>query len=268
MAQRPPEAYSIALRRRGFVLEEWIGGGAYGNVYRAEQSSLRRPVAVKFFDNRFTRGDANRKRFEREAQLLARVQHPSIPYVITCGTIASPPGSDVPFTVMQYVSGPSLEHRLASGKIDIGLIYRVMRDVLSALDCAHQRDVVHRDVKPDNIVLSDHGIFLLDFSIGICVTREPGLTRATNAGEKVGTTNYAAPEQLEDSSAVDTRADIYSAGVVLAEMLGARPRLKLDTLDTEITHVPSVLRNIIRHAAADCPDSRFQRAANFLADLA
>lgn len=267
MAQKPPDDYLAALGKRGFVLEQWIGGGAYGNVYRAVQTSLHRPVAVKFFDNRFAKGDANRKRFEREAPLLALVQHPSIPYVITTGSVERSADESVPYTVMQYVSGPPLDRRLGIGKIDLPLVFRIMRDVLSALECAHQREVVHRDVKPDNIVLADHCTYLLDFSIGIRITHEPGLTRATRVGDKVGTLDYAAPEQLEDSSAVDARADIYSAGVVLAEMLGARPRLKLDSLDLDIANAPAALRAIVRRAAAEKPADRFQRASDFLAAL-
>jgi serine/threonine protein kinase len=268
VAQPAYEEYVQALSKRGFVLKERIGGGAYGTVYKAEQTSLRRAVAVKFFDNPFTRDDANRKRFEREGPLLARVQHPSIPYVILTGTVVRQlDGGAVPYTVMQYISGPPLDRRLARGAIELPMVYRIMRDVLSALECAHQQGVIHRDVKPDNIILSDLGNYLLDFSIGICVAREPGLTRATNAGAQVGTTNYAAPEQLVDASAVDCRADIYSAGVVLAEMLGARPRLKWDTLDAEMAHVPSALRKIARVATSELPADRYQRASDFLVAL-
>jgi serine/threonine protein kinase len=268
MAKTAHEEYVQALLKRGFVLKERIGGGAYGTVYKAEQTSLRRAVAVKFFDNPFTRDDANRKRFEREGPLLARVQHPSIPYVILTGTVLRQlDGIAVPYTVMQYISGPPLDRRLVRGAIELPLVYRIMRDVLSALECAHQQGVIHRDVKPDNIILSDFGNYLLDFSIGICVTHEPGLTRATNTGAQVGTTNYAAPEQLVDASAVDSRADIYSAGVVLAEMLGARPRLKLENIDTEIAHAPSALRKIVRTAAAELPTGRYQRASDFLLAL-
>lgn len=268
MTQPACTDYVQALSKRGFALKERIGGGAYGTVYKAEQTSLRRTVAVKFFDNPFTRDDANRKRFEREGPLLARVQHPSIPYVILTGTVIRQlDGSPVPYTVMQYISGPPLDRRLARGAIELPLVYRIMRDVLSALECAHQQGVIHRDVKPDNIILSDFGNYLLDFSIGICVAREPGLTRATNVGAQVGTTNYAAPEQLVDASAVDSRADIYSAGVVLAEMLGARPRLKLDTIDDELAHASSALRKIVRTAAAEAPTDRYQRASDFLVAL-
>lgn len=262
----PPE-YTAAARKRGFENLAWIGGGAYGTVYKAEQVSLRRPVAIKFFDKGLTKDAANRKRFEREAPLLARVQHPAIPYVITTGTAALSDGAEIPFSVMEYIAGSSLDRLLAGGKIELSLVYRVMQNVLSALEAAHQLKVVHRDVKPDNIVVSEHGAYLIDFSIGICLVHEPGLTRATRMGERVGTAEYAAPEQFLDSSTVDHRADIYSAGVVLAEMLGARPRLRLDALDSEIPQVSSRLREVVRRAAAERPGDRFPRAIDFLAAI-
>lgn len=268
MEQPAHEDYVQALSKRGFLLKDRIGSGAYGTVYKAEQGSLRRDVAVKFFDNPFTRDDANRKRFEREGPLLARVQHPSIPYVILTGTVVRQlNGNKVPYTVMQYIPGPPLDQRIARGPIELPLVYRIMRDVLSALKCAHQHGVVHRDVKPDNIILSEFGNYLLDFSIGICVAREPGLTRATNTGAQIGTTNYSASEQLVDASTVDSRADIYSAGAVLAEMLGARVRLKWDTIDTELAHVSRALRDVVRTATAERPADRYPRASDFLVAL-
>lgn len=209
MRRLPPAEYIDSLEKRGFSLEEWVGGGAYGNVYRASQSRLRRSVAIKFFDNPFIRGDANRKRFNREAPLLARVEHPAVPYVITTGVVAMRDGGEIPYTVMQFITGPSLRKRLDTGEpLEPSRLYRIMSSILTALDSAHKHEVVHRDVKPDNIIVSEHGTFLIDFSIGIVLSPEPGLTRATNAGERVGTPEYAAPEQRIDASSVNHLADI------------------------------------------------------------
>lgn len=256
--------YADTLLKRGFRLGECVGSGAYGTVYRAEQQSLRRSVAIKFFDNKFMVGDANRTRFEREAPLLARVQHPSIPYVITNGAVSLRDGLSIPYVVMQFVSGPSLLDRLSSKEaMGMPLVLKVMRDLLSALDCAHQNEVVHRDVKPDNILMSEHTTFLIDFSIGFAMRHNPGLVRATALGERVGTADYAAPEQLRDSSTVDARADIYSAGVVLAEMLGARVRLRVDTLDVELSRIPGRVRDVIKKSVAEKPENRFATANEF-----
>lgn len=266
MSEGPPSEYIDTLKRHGFALGERLGGGAYGTVYKADQGTLRRPVAVKFFDKKGMRTDANRKRFEREAPLLARVQHPAVPYVITTGTVKGLRG-DVPYTVMQFVSGPRLDEQIKAGKVPVQLVRRVMRDVLSALEGAHGHGVIHRDVKPDNIIVSEHGTYLLDFSIGFCVEMVPGLSRATDVGDHVGTWDYAAPEQLKDSSNVTAKADIYSAGVVLAEMLGARPRLRHDRLDLELSGVSQRLKDLIRKATSETPDDRYESAAAFQSAL-
>lgn len=260
----PRQEYVQVLARQGFDLGQLIGSGAYGSVFKAIQRSLRRAVAVKFFDNPFTKGAANRTRFGREAPLLARVQHPAVPYVLTTGHVPIAASDQIPYMVMEFVGGVSLFSRLeATAPLELDSVFSIMRSLLSALDCAHQNDVVHRDVKPDNILISDNGVFLIDFSIGFTTKPDVGLERATGVGECVGTANYAAPEQLRDSSGVDLRADIYSAGVVLAEMLGARPRIRLHSLDSELRDLPSTLRDVVRRATADDPDDRFARAGDF-----
>lgn len=267
MTRTPPADYKAALSRRGFALGEWIGGGAYGSVYRADQVSLSRLVAVKFYDNRFTRGPANEKRFRREAQLLARVQHPAVPFVITTGVIERE-GGGVPYTVMEHVPGRPLRRRLELGPpMSAQEVFALMRDVLSALSAAHAQGVIHRDVKPENILLSNPGTYLIDFSIGVCLSAGRGVTRATRTGEALGTCEYAAPEQLRDASAVDHRADVFSAGVVLAEMLGARAPIRLDRLAAEIPAVAANLRAVIGRACEADPDARFQSADEFLARL-
>ncbi len=264
MGRSAPNDYETALRRRGFILGEWIGGGAYGNVFRATQSRLDRTVAIKFFDNRFTRGADNLQRFRREARLLARVQHKSIPYVLTTGEVERRDGP-VPFTVMEYIDGRSLERHLErTPRMEGTQVLDVMEDVLSALSAAHAKDVVHRDVKPANILLSKRGTYLIDFSIGVCLETHPGLTRATATGQGLGTMDYAPPEQRGDAANIDHRADVYSAGVVLAEMLGGRAPVRLDRLASELASVSPDLRAIVARACADDPTQRFESADAFL----
>lgn len=271
MPDRPiPDDYKTTLERRGFHIEGWHGGGGFGNVYKALQVGLNRHVAIKFFDNKFSMmNPVNRKRFEREAPLLARIQHPSVPFVITHGVVGEGSRS-TPYTVMQFIAGDTLDARIEGTPrpFDASEIWRVMSDVLGALDAVHQHDIVHRDVKPDNIILSPYGTYLVDFSIGISLVHEPGVTRATAAETRIGTAKYMAPEQYKDSSTVTHLADVYSAGAVLAELLGAQLGLRLGTLDTELKGVPKVLRDVIRRACADTPEDRFATAKEFRAELA
>ena len=261
---RPPTAYVDALRRRGFDLQHQIGTGASGRVYRAVQRSLRRPVAIKFYDAPYMDSPENQKRFQRESLLLARVEHPAIPYVITDGRVATQ-DANTPYFVMQYIHGRPLRAILDERPVlAIDEARSVLQHVLSALQQAHECDVVHRDVKPGNIVVTAHGAYLVDFSVGVSLRHDPGLTRTTSLGQGVGTANYAAPEQITGALAVDHRADIYSAGIVLAELLGARLPLRRDELDVELAEVARPLRRIVMSATEREPGQRFQSASQFL----
>lgn len=263
-AETPPH-YTEALKRRGFSLEERIGSGASGSVYRALQLSLsRREVAVKFCDTRALQSDRDRKRFEREANLLALLQHPGIPFVITQGSVPTLPVS-TPYFVMQYVAGETLQERLRREPVvESAETTLLLQYLLDALQCAHDSDVVHRDVKPSNIIISRRGrAFLVDFSIGVSARAEGGLTRATSTGQGVGTWLYAAPEQLRDASVVDKRSDIYSLGVVAAEMLGARPPVTPETLRERLQDQWSPLVEAVIRAVCARPEGRFQTAREF-----
>lgn len=262
-----PSHYSEALKRRGFALHERIGSGASGCVYRALQLSLsRREVAVKFCDTRTLQSDRDRKRFEREAKLLALLQHPGIPFVITQGSVPTSP-VPTPYFVMQYVAGETLQERLKRQPVIVASeTTLLLRQVLDALQCAHDSDIVHRDVKPSNIIISRSGsTFLVDFSIGVSARIEDGLSRATVTGQGVGTWLYAAPEQLRDASVIDKRSDIYSLGVVAAEMLGARLPLPVtqEKLRDELRDRSPPLVEAVMRAVCVRPEERFQTAREF-----
>ena len=180
-ANQTPESYASALSSRGFDLEERIGRGAFGTVYKANQRSLGRPVAVKFFDSPFMQQPINRKRFEREALLLARIQHPSVPYVITQGTLKDE--SNTPYSVMHFIPGEGLDRVVQrDGRFQANRAVDVMLDVLDALETVHERGIVHRDVKPNNIMIEKARTWLIDFSIGIAIAAIPGLSRPTATG--------------------------------------------------------------------------------------
>lgn len=219
-----PTEYLRHLERQGFVLEAKVGQGASGGVYSALQPRLNRKVAVKFFDSAFIRGDsAMQKRFAREARLLAKFQHQGIPFIITEGMVKSDAG-DIPYFVMEFIHGQSLRERLDhEHKLELHTAIEYASQILNALSYAHGQNVIHRDLKPGNIMIDQRGrCFLIDFSIGVSIKHSPGLTRATALGEQLGTTAYMSPEQIDDSSSVDVRTDLFAMGVVLIEMLTGR----------------------------------------------
>ena|GEM_PF-6554320 len=242
------------------MLEDEIGLGAYGQVYEASQPSLGRKVAVKFFSSTFDDG-ASRKRFERESRLLARIDHPAIPFVITRGKVEE---DNTPYVVMQLVRGKTLAEVVRrDGSMATEDAVTSLLGILSALQAAHDAKVIHRDVKPDNVVMSPHGPVLIDFSIGICLEYSPGLTRATRQGDRVGNSVYASPEQQKDSLSVDQKTDIYSAGIVLFEMLVGHARYNRDRLRQMLHAHPVGLVSVIERACTEDLDRRFAAAADF-----
>jgi serine/threonine protein kinase len=259
-----PEDYVESLEHRGFTLSNWLGGGATGRVYRATQSSLGRPVAVKFFDNEFsTRNPLMAKRFARESKLLARVTSPHVPYVLTNGTTRK---SKTPYYVMQYVPGDPLDRLLETKRVlaeDVAISY--LRQVLLALSAAHKARVIHRDVHPSN-VLEHHGlIYLIDFSIGGWIGGSVDTPVATHG--PLGRPDYAAPEQQRDGSLADARSDVFSAGVLLFEFLTGHSRVRTEDLLKLLPKARSDVRAAIQRACQEEPGDRFQSADEFRAAL-
>lgn len=258
-----PIEYVKHLKRQGFVLGRELGQGLSGTVYSAKQTSLNRDVAVKFFDSAFVRDDsAMRKRFSRESKLLAKFQHPAVPYVITEGTINAEHGK-TPYFVMEYISGRALQDIIQDGtelSVEVCLDYSLQ--ILSALSYAHKREIYHRDVKPGNIMINDQGrCFLIDFSIGVTTEVEPGLTRATRSGDALGTVAYTPPEQSNDASKIDGRSDIYAMGVVLFEMLTGRSQIS--NIQKSLSGSRPHIVESVETACAVNPEDRFQSADEF-----
>lgn len=259
----PPE-YVSHLSRQGFVLTDVLGSGLCGSVFLAEQPTLNRKVAIKFFDSAFVRSDkAMHKRFIREAKLLARFQHPNIPYVLTEGIVQAAHG-DAPYFVMEYVNGITLSHLIKQkGRLDRAQAIDIAMQVLDALNYAHINQIVHRDVKPSNVMVDSRmRCFLIDFSIGVNVEGKPGVTRATTRGEFLGSPPYASPEQMADAATVDGRSDIYSVGVMLIELLTGKP----DTanIGKTLASLPRGVIEALEKACASAPDERHRTAEEFI----
>jgi YVTN family beta-propeller protein len=207
-----------------FRIEEEIGRGGMGVVYRASQLSLERPVALKVISEALSDLEGFRGRFERESRLAASLDHPNIIPVYAAGE-----HDGVLFIVMRFVDGTDLRALLAAeGALDPARAAGVVAQVASALDAAHERGLVHRDVKPANILVAARGggehTYLTDFGLTKRTASDSGLTAA---GEWVGTLDYVAPEQVR-GEAVDGRADVYALGCVLYELLTGRVPFQRD----------------------------------------
>lgn len=258
-----PEAYSARLKKQGFELLEVIGRGRSGRVFKATQPSLARQVAVKFFDDPTSLRNAKlRSRFEREAGLLAKINSPAIPFVLTTGKI--PGDQPTPYYVMEFVPGQPLVDVLAAGTLDVPVAVRYARHVLTALRAAHEVGVVHRDVAARNVLITpDERAVLIDFSLGVTFNA-PRDERITAQKEGVGDADYAAPEQKLGGLQSGPASDLYSLGVLLFEMLVGHRNLK--TLDRDLERFPQVIREAIQTACALQSDAR-PSASELLARL-
>src|SRR5271167_4811233 len=199
-----------------------LGAGGMGEVYRARDTRLDRTVAIKILPSHLSDDATRRQRFEREAKVVSSLNHPNI---CTLHDIGRQDGVD--FIVMEYLEGESLAERLEKGPLTAVQVLQYGTQIASALDKAHRNGVTHRDLKPDNIMLTKSGAKLLDFGLA---KAEPPLaaeatltdvipeaTPMTREGAIFGTLQYMAPEQLEGKEA-DARSDIFSLGTVLYEM--------------------------------------------------
>jgi len=260
-----PQKYIDHLAKQGFHLSKEIGTGLSGHVYLASQPSLARDVAVKFFDSAFQKNNENlKKRFLRESRILAKLQNPNIPYVLTRGVVEE---GKVPYMVLEYIDGETLEDTLDKRQqLPVDLVLRFARQILNALSCAHKQEILHRDIKPGNIIIQDDGFcYLIDFSIGVSLTSEEGLTRATRTGEHLGSIKYMSPEQSQDMSSVDKRSDIYSVGIVLLELLTGS--VDKSNISRKLSKVPPVVRDAIIKACEHDLDDRYDSADDFLRSL-
>jgi tetratricopeptide (TPR) repeat protein len=253
-----------------------LGEGGMGEVFLAEDPTLRRRVALKLASAGVI-GDSQ-SRLREEARAVATLNHP---HVCVVHEVAEGPHGR-PFIAMEYVEGETLSDRIRRGRLPVSEAMNLGRQAASALEEAHSKGVVHRDLKPSNIMLTPHGIKLLDFGLA-SVARQPSTGgEGSQAHVFVGTVPYMSPEQLR-ATEVDHRTDLYSLGVVLYEAVtGCRPfdrtspRATCDAiLNAEarppsaiVQGMPAALERVILRALARNRDARYQSAAELGADLA
>ncbi|HEX5409723.1 MAG TPA: serine/threonine-protein kinase [Gemmatimonadaceae bacterium] len=208
-----------------YVLERELGGGGMSRVFLAEDRSLERLIVVKVLLPELAAG-MSVDRFRREILLAAKLQHPHIVPVHAAGE-----SHGLPYFTMPYVDGESLRGRIArDGELPVSDALRILRDVASALNYAHSRGVVHRDIKPDNVLLSSGVAVVTDFGVAKALTVSASTTHAgssssssTSTGLALGTPTYMAPEQATADPSMDHRVDIYAFGIMAYEMLTGQP---------------------------------------------
>jgi serine/threonine protein kinase len=197
-----------------YQLEHRLGHGGMATVYRARDLKLDREVAIKLLADNFAGDDEVRKRFSREARLAARLDHPNVVQVFDVGE-----DEDRPFIVMEHVAGGTLEDRLNRRRrsLDRDEALRLLGQLCEGLGHAHAKKLVHRDIKPQNLLLRESDDFLKITDFGIARAAEE-TTRLTRPGKVIGTDRYMAPEQLADGR-ITPATDVYACGVVADEVL-------------------------------------------------
>lgn len=226
-----------------FLIERLLGRGGMGAVYLAREPALDRQVAIKVLPPERAQSPDLRERFRREARTAAQLSHPHIVPLLTFGE-----ADGLVYFVMGYVDGETLSHRLQrEGPLPVGEAVRVLTELAHALSYAHGRGVVHRDVKPDNVLLEQPGnlVRLTDFGIAKAYVGRPSLTAE---GAVIGTPLYMSPEQASGRTDVDARTDIYSLGAVAFTVFTGRPpfegRSASDIMRQHLTREVPRLRDV------------------------
>ena len=260
-----------------YLLAERVGAGGMGVVYRAEHRYTGEVVAVKLLAGDVRGGaswDEIQRRFLKEPHLLALARHPNVPRVIDAGVAAGQP-----YLVTEYVEGEDLQQRLdARGALAVDETLAILDQAARALDAAHERGVVHRDVKPANVLIRTDGhVFLTDFG----VAKDSDWSAGTVLF--IGTTYYAAPEQITLDGVVDSRADVYALGAVMFHCLTGRPPYQGSSPYDVMSHhvrepapaasryrpgLPTALDDVIARALAKDPADRYSGCAELVADAA
>ncbi len=267
-----------------------LGAGGMGEVYRARDTRLDRTVAIKVLPPEFSANPDRRQRFEREARTISSLNHP---HICTLHDIGHQEGID--YLVLEYVEGETLAKKLEGGPLPTEAVLRCGMEIADALDKAHRQGVIHRDLKPGNIMLTKSGAKLLDFGLAKVLPQSAGLPLATTStaaptaskpltseGTLIGTLQYMTPEQLEGKEA-DARSDIFALGCVLYEMATGKRAFDGKTTASVVAAIlasepkpitalyaslPPGLDRLVKQCLAKDPDDRWQSAHDVKLELA
>src|SRR6185295_15349508 len=268
---RPPLKPGASFK--GFEVLEVLGQGGMGVVYKARQQSLNRLVALKLLNSQLATSEEFAARFEREAKVLASLNHPNVVQVFDFGK-----EDGLLYLVMEHVDGPTLEDVMKK-KAEPTRFLAVVRDVARGLERIHQAGLVHRDVKPSNILIAKDGTAKIS-DFGLAIETE-GSQKLTQSGMFVGTPHYVSPEHAQ-AKKVDGRSDLYSLGVILFEGFAGRPPFQAPSATALLLkHVnepppalyklapqsPRAVQEIVRKLLAKNPAARHDTASSLVRDL-
>src|SRR5262245_54292976 len=264
-----------------YQVGELLGYGGMAEVHRGRDLRLGRDVAIKMLRTDLARDDTFQQRFRREAQNAASLNHPAIVAVYDTGEERGPNGESLPYIVMEFVNGRTLKEVLASeGRLLPRRALDITAEICSALEFSHRHGIIHRDIKPGNVMLTQTGqVKVMDF--GIARALASGASTMTQTSAVIGTAQYLSPEQARGES-VDARSDVYATGCVLYELVCGHPPFVGDSpVSVAYQHVredarppsesnrdvPPVVDAVVLKALAKNPLNRYQSAAEMRADL-
>ncbi len=259
-----------------YLVKRELGRGGMGAVYLAEQPGLAREVAIKELIVSPAADPTALTRFLQEAQVMARSTHPNLVQVHDMEQLGN-----ARYIILEFVRGESLRDKANRARLPLPHVFAIMHGVLQGLNYAHRHNVVHRDMKPENVLISEEGdVKVADFGIARLTDDSGGGSTATKVGTTVGTPQYMSPEQVSTSK-VDGRSDLYSAGIMLYELVCGRPPFVASESDGPFTlmakhvqapppppaiHRPDVdagLEQVMLKALAKRPEDRYQTGAEF-----
>ena len=256
-----------------YKILEKLGEGGMGVVYKAEDTKLKREVALKFLPRQISASEEERKRFKIEAQAAGALNHPNIATIHAIDDV-----DDETFIVMEYIDGEELKEKIKGGRLPVDQTIGIATQIANGLQAAHKKGITHRDIKSSNIMITDEGqVKVMDF--GLAKLRSG--TQVTKSGTTLGTVAYMSPEQVRGEKA-DHRSDIWSFGVVLYEMLAGKlpfhgdydqvviyaiQSVEPQVISEERKGLPPVLEAVVKKALTKDVDARYQHIDEVVNDL-
>lgn len=260
----PPTVAEIAPHFPELEIIELLGVGGMGAVYKAKQPQLDRVVALKILSHDLASDPAFAERFNREARVLARLNHPNIVGIFDYGTAGL-----LCYLLMEYVDGVNLRQAMQAGQFSPSESLAMVEEICSALKFAHEEGILHRDIKPENVLIDSKGrVKIADFGIAKLVGEgERTDVTLTMHGSVLGSPHYMAPEQIETPDDVDQRADIYSLGVVFYELLTGELPIGRFALPSEKVSMDTRIDEIVMRTLEKERQARFQSAEEVMTQV-